>query len=803
MRRFADALRAHEHRTAAGLFALFVLAYLWPVLLGGKTLAPTSTLYSVAPWRALAGAPGAVNHQLEDVVDLYFPWDVLARQLIRAGTFPAWNPHAFGGTPLFANFQIAWASPFGLPLWLLPLHYGLGLAAAIKLWLAGFGTYLLARELRLGFWPALVAGLSFALCAFNVVWLAHGVFASISAMLPWGIWLAERLVRRFRPAEGLALAGVVAVIQTGGHPGTQLHVTSAIVLYALVRATTARDEAGGGERRRGLALVGAALVVGTLLSAVVLVPGQEASAGTIGEWLRRHHSSAFAGGSMPLHVLRTALFPDWWGRPSEMAVTYGPANYRERTFYAGAIPLLLALMALVAPDGWRRKAPFAALGAVGALVATHTPLQALVKRLPLFDSVQDQRLLLWFAFAVALLAGFGLQAVLERPRARRNWAVLGGGLLVGFVAAAIAAGADGASLSGALRQVVRRSGQPPAGTLALASVAWWLVLVVACGGLLALIRRRPRAGAALLALAVALELLRFAHGYQSMIPTRAVVPPVTPAIAFLQRHAHAGRIAAFGAALPADVTTIYGLDDVRGADVPQPTLRFDHLWVRMNPDTDVANLGALGPDSPKAFGVLGARWFLAEPEADLHAAGFTPVYRGSDAVVYRNAFALPRAEVVATVRSAPSVRDEVAAVVDRSFDARTDAVVPRAQLHGAALPPDGASGSVRVVAERNARVTLRATLRRRGLVILDDAWAPGWTVRVDGRPAPALTTDVVLRGVVVPAGSHTIEWSYAVPGLRSGAALSGIGLLIVCAWGGWLLTRRRRAARSRAAPARR
>ena len=50
----------------------------------------------------------------------------------------------------------------------------------------------------------------------------------------------------------------------------------------------------------------------------------------------------------------------------------------------------------------------------------------------------------------------------------------------------------------------------------------------------------------------------------------------------------------------------------------------------------------------------------------------------------------------------------------------------------------------------------------------------------------------MLRGVVVPAGAHEIVWSYRVPGLRAGAALSGLGLLGAAAWGGLLLAGRRR-----------
>ena len=101
-------------------------------------------------------------------------------------------------------------------------------------------------------------------------------------------------------------------------------------------------------------------------------------------------------------------------------------------------------------------------------------------------------------------------------------------------------------------------------------------------------------------------------------------------------------------------------------------------------------------------------------------------------------------------------------------------------------------GRARIVDESNARVTIRATLARRGLVVLTDQWMDGWTVRIDGRPAPILRTDMLLRGVIVPAGAHTVEWSYRVPGLRAGAALSAVGLLALLGWTAVLVRARRR-----------
>jgi len=788
--RLARVLRAHEHRTAAGLLALLVFAYLWPVLVGGKVLAPQSLVYLFTPWSAVTpeGVPHTTNIQLGDPALLYYPWDVLARRLLHAGVFPAWNPYALAGTTLFGNFQVAWASPFSLPLWILPLNYGLGVAAALKLWLAGFGAYLLARELRLGFWPGIVAAVSFALCAFNIVWLAHGVFVSVAALLPWSLWLVERLVRRGRAVEGLALAGVVALVQTAGHPGTQLHVLAAVVLYALVRAATVTD-ASRDERLRRLGLVAAALGVGSLLAAVVLLPAEVTSRGTIGVLVRRNGGPTLRGSRVPVHVLRTALFPDWWGRPSEPGSPIGPVNYRERTYYAGSVSLLLALLALASGGAWRRKLPFALLALLGAASALQTPVHAVVVHLPLFDSVQNQRMLLWFVFAVAMLAGFGLQTLLDRPPQRRAWAIAAVAL-VPAVVAAIGIGPDGATLREAIRHVVDRGATTTAEALALASVAWWALFVASFALALSLLRRRPRAGAVVVALVVAFDLLHFAHGYQSMVPSASAVPPPTPAISFLERHARDGRIVSLAEALPDDFASVYGLYDVRGRDVPQPSLRFMALWRRTG-EGEPGRINQISPEGPAILGLLGVRYVVVEPQNAQSVAGLTPVYRGPDAIVYADAFAMPRATVAAHVAPAGEVHAEVAAITRPPFVAPAAAVVRADQLRTVGAPTDGATGTVRVIAERDAQVTLRATLRQRGLVVLDDAWERGWSVRVDGRPARALTADVVLRGVVVPAGAHTVVWSYRVPGLVTGAALSALGLLLGALWAGWLLVRRR------------
>jgi hypothetical protein len=808
--RIGQLLRAHQHGAAAALFALFVLAYLWPALIGGDVLSPASILYGVAPWKSFQPANGInyYNFLLSDFATSYYPWETFARQLVHSGTFPAWNPNALTGTPFFTNPGVGWLGPFNLPLWILPLNYGLGVGAGLKLWTAAFGTYLLARELRLDFWPGLLAGVSFALCAFNVVWLSHGAHVSVAVWLPWLVWLTERVVRRGGRAEGVFLAMVTAMALAGGHPGTQVHVLAGTLLYGLVRALTLTDLPFSLRLRR-LGTIVAGLGVGVLLMAVVLIPAELSSAGTMGREVRRNGGGdALIGHILPLSALRTSLFPNWWGRPSEALLT-GPANYNERTLYAGALTLVLAILALVSPGAWRRKAPFIPLLALGILVPFNAPvIHDAVVRLPGFNHIQNQRLLMWSAFAVAILGAFGLQAVLGAPRRQARAAAVVCLAALAGVAAMLTISREPGDVGGALHHLVDRFAGATDGSLALASVLSWLLFVAAAAVVLVLVRMRPRRtwiAGTFAVIAAAADLLLFAHAYQPMGPGAMVFPPRTPAIALLQQHAGDGRIAGVGDALYNDYSTVYGLHDVRGHDVPQPSLRYYRLWQLVRPEQDMLRglaMPALSPVGLNVLDLLGTRYIVMDPTQPVPTGagfeGLSYAYRGAEATILENEHAAPRALVAHRVHVAHDEREELATVAHPSFDARRDAIVRSADFDGAA-PPSGSDGTVRVVGAQNARVALEAHLDRPGLVVLDDAWARGWTVTVDGRPAHALQTDVVMRGVVVPAGEHRIVWRYEVPGLRIGLLLSSLGLTVLLGWAIALATaaRRRRAALAR------
>ena len=82
------------------------------------------------------------------------------------------------------------------------------------------------------------------------------------------------------------------------------------------------------------------------------------------------------------------------------------------------------------------------------------------------------------------------------------------------------------------------------------------------------------------------------------------------------------------------------------------------------------------------------------------------------------------------------------------------------------------------------RVRLRTEGERPGIVVLTDAFYPGWEAQVDGARAPILRANLGFRAVAVPAGPHEIEMRYRPASFRRSAALA-LAVLAICAGVAW------------------
>ena len=81
--------------------------------------------------------------------------------------------------------------------------------------------------------------------------------------------------------------------------------------------------------------------------------------------------------------------------------------------------------------------------------------------------------------------------------------------------------------------------------------------------------------------------------------------------------------------------------------------------------------------------------------------------------------------------------------------------------------------------------------RRPAAFLFSQMYFPGWTVEVDGAPAPLYMADSLVNGVVLPPGeSHTVTFSFAPRAFHIGAGISLAALVVLLAGTMWRALRR-------------
>jgi len=76
---------------------------------------------------------------------------------------------------------------------------------------------------------------------------------------------------------------------------------------------------------------------------------------------------------------------------------------------------------------------------------------------------------------------------------------------------------------------------------------------------------------------------------------------------------------------------------------------------------------------------------------------------------------------------------------------------------------------------------VRTKSTRAGFLVTSDAYYPGWRASIDGRDAWLYRADYAIRGVMVPAGEHTVRFEYRPRSFYLGAAISLISILLLIA----------------------
>jgi len=233
--------------------------------------------FALPIWMHRQYANGEAICYQSDAAQLHYPRYRMLHDSLRGGEFPLWQTLLYGGSQFHANPENPTLYPpvLALAAWLPPAA-AMNAANLLHLGLAGLGMHLLVRALwgRTGLPQtladpcALIGGLAFALS----FWVRKDTLGLVGyghahALVPWVLWLIERVLASARPARaaaGLAFA-VAALVATGG-----LYVIAYGLLAAGLWALAALIAGFGAARRRVGWLALAAVLAGGMLLAKLL-----------------------------------------------------------------------------------------------------------------------------------------------------------------------------------------------------------------------------------------------------------------------------------------------------------------------------------------------------------------------------------------------------------------------------------------------------------------------------------------------------------------------------------------------------
>jgi hypothetical protein len=132
--------------------------------------------------------------------------------------------------------------------------------------------------------------------------------------------------------------------------------------------------------------------------------------------------------------------------------------------------------------------------------------------------------------------------------------------------------------------------------------------------------------------------------------------------------------------------------------------------------------------------------------------------------------------------------DSLTILSDPRFDPRHEVVLAADVDAGAAVP--GFAAEARVVRRTTNEVEVDAALTAPGVLVLVEAFRPGWVATVDGAPAEVLRANVLFRAVRLAGGRHRVLFRYRPASVPWGAATT-----VACAAAGLVSAGSRRRAR--------
>lgn len=738
-----------------------------------------------------------------DILRVYYPLHKFWADQVRSGHFPLWYPYDGLGQPYVGMVISGAFHPFNLLFLVLSLGGAMSASVLLCYPLALTGTFLLCRRWEMGLAPALLAGALFAFNGYLIGITNNLPYLMSASAFPLAFWAADRFFSQPSLLACGTAALLLALVLFGGD--SQSFAVAATLVIPLGLCSRTRRHLS-----RTLLLVLGLLALTALFALPQLVSAlQVVHAGNPGT---RALSDATVWSVSPARIFDLLVGPVWAAHfhsnagYQSLARSLSSGPFRSLwvdSLFLGVLPVTLAAVGV---SSARKRVRTWVLVAVGAILfwlalGSFGGLYPLAFRwIPLWRPFRyPVKLMPYVLFALSVGAGWGLQVCLERERYRKA----AGGVIAGCSAALLlvallpplrhllaerilAGGAQSATTLPSLLEAVRVS-----------CLQSGLLGLLAVPALLAPLRAQVRA------LLVGLTALTALFVANRSVYSTALPEVLTTAPSLLKR-------------VLADPDVGLGRGRVASAANASVMPRSTHLSGAELDST--SNLIAMRADTPALRGVESMEAYLpavsralSDMEArhprwlgahtDLYSAHYVvvppggrigarqrPLLFSSSAGIslLENLAPTPRA-YLAWPRCLASHDEVVAALTAPTFEPKGEALLQcPAPLEWPSTERTASTGpgTVQLTHYAPTRIEADVNARTDSVLVLNDAFYPGWTATVDDQPEPILQANGLVRAVRVPSGTHRVTFTYVPPFFWASCLVALIALALVFIGGG-------------------
>ena len=718
------------------------------------------------------------------------------------GTMPLWQPGRFSGMPTLHAFSNI--SALYLPDKIMAILRSLGMTGIsdfiIHLIFGAMGTWILLRHLGASAGAAALGATGFMMMPYTQAMIIHGHGGQMMTLMymPWVVWSLIRLQETPGYKEAALLALFTGLHLQRGHAQISYYILlmSGLIYLALAIRMWREEHSSASDLVRFSALSVGGLTAGLALAASLFLPVINYAPYSV-----RGASETGGAGfdyatqwSFSIGETSTWIIPSYYGFGG--STYWGNMPFTDFPNYMGIVLLALAVWAV-----WRCRKWWSYALSAAALLAYLLSLgdnfflyRVFYDVMPYFSKFRVPAMLLVITqFSVVVLAGMGLDDLLKTLSASKEPAVRKGLLYAG-------AGIAGVGL---VLWSISRSLIPslPAGRgipaqflpqinavrLAMINVdtAWLLVISVLALALLWRWRTQRLSTRFLMLGLIALTIVDLGRVDQEMIMPKAgsfratVQQPARvfarnlqpdPVIRFLQAEPGPFRIYPLGGLQADSRWAAFGLSSIGGYH-PAKLANYE----RFMRSTGFRGAGLLQ--------MLNVRYLISlERFSD---ARFEEVFVGNlfhggryvPAAVYRFGKSMSRAWFPGQLQVAVHADSILARLKATDYDPQ--AVVYTLDGRPGAVTPGG-QGVIASQSWSPSHIALTLEVQREGLLVLSEIYYPGgWVARLGGDRLPIIEVNTILRGVVVPRGSHQLTLDFEPQDVRVGMMISRVALLLI------------------------